>query len=50
MRSTLQKWRKSGNAWALQFSFTKQGQFIISADKTTEDALMEIVLDTALKT
>lgn len=30
---------------ALQFSFTKQGQFIISADKTTEDALMEIVLD-----
>lgn len=30
---------------ALQFSFTKQGQFIISSDKTSEDALMEIVLD-----
>ncbi len=30
---------------ALQFNFTKQGQFIISADKTSEDALMDIVLD-----
>lgn len=30
---------------ALQFNFTKQGQFIISAEKTTEDALMGCVLD-----
>ncbi len=30
---------------ALQFNFTKQGQFLIGADKTTEDALMEIVLE-----
>jgi len=30
---------------ALQFNFTKQGQFIVSAEKTSEDALMEIVLD-----
>ncbi len=30
---------------ALQFNFTKQGQFIVSADKTTEDALMDVVLD-----
>ena len=30
---------------ALQFNFTKQGQFIISADKTTEDALMDVVLE-----
>jgi len=30
---------------ALQFNFTKQGQFIISAEKTTEDALMEVVLE-----
>ena len=30
---------------ALQFNFTKQGQFIISAEKTTEDALMDCVLD-----
>ena len=29
----------------MQFNFTKQGQFIISADKTSEDALMDIVLD-----
>ena len=30
---------------ALQFNFTKQGQFIVSADKTTEYALMDVVLD-----
>ncbi len=30
---------------ALQFNFTKQGQFLIGADKTNEDALMEIVLE-----
>ncbi|MBO6101730.1 MAG: YebC/PmpR family DNA-binding transcriptional regulator, partial [Opitutales bacterium] len=30
---------------ALMFNFTKKGQFIIGADKTSEDALMEIVLD-----
>ncbi len=30
---------------ALQFNFTKQGQFVISADKTSEDALMDVVLD-----
>lgn len=30
---------------ALQFNFTKQGQFIVSADKTTEDTLMDVVLD-----
>ena len=30
---------------ALQFNFTKQGQFIISAEKASEDALMEVVLD-----
>lgn len=30
---------------ALQFNFTKQGQFIISTEKTTEDALMDVVLD-----
>ena len=30
---------------ALQFNFTKQGQFIISTEKTTEDALMNVVLD-----
>ncbi len=30
---------------ALQFNFTKQGQFIISAEKATEDALMDCVLD-----
>ena len=30
---------------ALSFNFTRKGQFIISAEKTTEDALMEIVLD-----
>lgn len=30
---------------ALQFNFTRQGQFIVSADKTSEDALMEVVLD-----
>ena len=33
------------NPGALQFNFTRQGQFIVSADKTSEDALMEIVLD-----
>ncbi|MBP3357401.1 MAG: YebC/PmpR family DNA-binding transcriptional regulator [Opitutales bacterium] len=30
---------------ALQFNFTKQGQFSISAEKASEDALMEVVLD-----
>ncbi len=30
---------------ALQFNFTKQGQFVISAEKTSEDALMDVVLD-----
>lgn len=30
---------------ALMFNFTKKGQFIVGADKTTEDALMEIALD-----
>ncbi len=30
---------------ALQFNFTKQGQFIISAEKTSEDSLMDVVLD-----
>ena len=30
---------------ALQFNFTKQGQFIISAEKASEDALMDVVLD-----
>ena len=30
---------------ALQFNFTKQGQFIISAEKASEGALMEVVLD-----
>ena len=30
---------------ALQFNFTKQGQFIISTEKATEDALMDVVLD-----
>ena len=30
---------------ALQFNFTKQGQFIVSAEKATEDALMDVVLD-----
>jgi len=30
---------------ALQFNFTKQGQFIVSAEKASEDALMEVVLD-----
>ncbi len=30
---------------ALQFNFTKQGQFIISAENTTEDALMDVVLE-----
>ena len=30
---------------ALQFNFTKQGQFIISAEKASEDAVMEVVLD-----
>ncbi|WYJ08226.1 YebC/PmpR family DNA-binding transcriptional regulator [Opitutia bacterium KCR 482] len=30
---------------ALQFNFTKQGQFIVSTEKTTEDALMDVVLD-----
>ena len=30
---------------ALQFNFTKQGQFIVSAEKATEDALMDCVLD-----
>ncbi len=30
---------------ALQFNFTKQGQFIINSEKASEDALMEVVLD-----
>ena len=30
---------------ALQFNFTKQGQFIVSTEKATEDALMDVVLD-----
>ncbi len=30
---------------ALQFNFSKMGQFVIAADKTTEDDLMNIVLD-----
>lgn len=30
---------------ALQFNFTKQGQFIVSSEKATEDALMDCVLD-----
>lgn len=30
---------------ALQFNFTKQGQFIINSEKASEDALMEAVLD-----
>ncbi len=30
---------------ALMFTFTKKGQFIISAEKASEDSLMEVVLD-----
>ncbi len=30
---------------ALQFNFAKQGQFIISAEETTEDQLMEVTLE-----
>ncbi|MBO5782304.1 MAG: YebC/PmpR family DNA-binding transcriptional regulator [Opitutales bacterium] len=30
---------------ALSFNFTRKGQFIINAEKTSEDALMDIVLD-----
>ncbi len=33
------------NPGALQFTFTKQGQFTISSDKVSEDKLMEVVLD-----
>lgn len=32
-------------AGALAFNFQRKGQFIISADKTTEDALMEIAIE-----
>ncbi len=30
---------------ALQFNFTKQGQFIVSSEKSSEEALMDVVLD-----
>ena len=46
VRSTFTK--KGGNLstpGALKFSFTRQGQYIISAEKTSEEALMECVLD-----
>jgi len=46
VRSTFTK--NHGNlagAGALAFNFQKKGQFLISADKTTEDALMEVALE-----
>lgn len=46
VRSTITK--NGGNLatpGALQFNFTKMGQFIVSAEKTSEDVLMDCVLD-----
>lgn len=46
VRSTFTK--MGGNlatSGALMFTFTRKGQFIVSAEKTNEDALMEIALD-----
>ena len=46
VRSTLTK--AGGNLatpGALMFTFTKKGQFIISAEKTSEDALMELLME-----
>lgn len=46
VRSTITK--NGGNLatpGALQFNFTKMGQFIVDAEKSSEDAIMECVLD-----
>ena len=46
VRSTFTK--NGGNlagAGAVDFNFQRQGQFLISADKTTEDNLMELTID-----
>lgn len=46
VRSTITK--HGGNLatpGALQFNFTRMGQFVISAEKTSEEALMDCVLD-----
>ncbi len=46
VRSTLTK--HGGNLatpGALQFAFTRKGQFIISSEKTSEDALFEMLMD-----
>jgi len=38
-----------GGAGALQFNFTKKGQFIISAENTNEDSLMELLMEAEIE-